>query len=159
MDKKILWAAAMAVLGWVIYYLFGRQFFFNMKTANPLYKKMKEANEDLIDGNAKRYTTVSTVAMIVVTVLVFVIVTLLCRKTPYKYIAFYAGYVICGLMLIGKNGPEIKKNFETFCGAYYRFVKDDELRTAMFNKKPSQMKTRLHDMAVSTNWIPEFKKQ
>ena len=47
--------------------------------------------------------------------------------------------------------------FDSFCAAYYRFVPDDELRTAMYNKKPSQMKKRLHEMRISTDFIPEFK--
>ena len=29
----------------------------------------------------------------------------------------------------------------------------------MYNKKPSQMKLRLHDMGLSTAFIPEFKKE
>lgn len=42
--------------------------------------------------------------------------------------------------------------FDSFCAAYYRFVPDDELRTAMYNKKPSQMKKRLHEMRISNRF-------
>lgn len=157
MDKIILWVAALAVLGWVVFYLFGRQLFFNFKTAYPLYKKMKAESDDLIDDNANRYTNVSVGTTIAVMVILAVVVILLFRKRIYAIIAYFAGLLICALMLIGKNGPEIRKNFDAFCGAYYRFIHDDELRTAMYNLKPSQMKVRLHDMDLSTMWIPDFK--
>ena len=47
--------------------------------------------------------------------------------------------------------------FDAFCATYYQFVPDDELRTAMYNKKPSQMKVRLHAMDARTDFIPVFK--
>ena len=60
-------------------------------------------------------------------------------------------------MYIGRLSPKNRNMFDSFCAAYYRFVPDDELRTAMYNKKPSQMKKRLHEMRISPDFIPEFK--
>jgi len=68
------------------------------------------------------------------------------------------GALVGLLTHINKLTPIDRAMFDTFCAAYYRFVPDDELRTAMYNKKPSQMKLRLHDMELSTAFIPDFKK-
>lgn len=159
METKILWIGAMAVVGWIAYYLFGRQFVFNFKAAYPTIKKMKAVSDDLIDENAKKYTTTSVIITGVLTLVISAAVLFLFRKRLYCIIAFFGGFLICALMLIGKYGPENRKIFDAFCGAYYRFVKDDALRTAMYNMKPSQMKVRLHEMGISTSWIPEFKSQ
>lgn len=57
-----------------------------------------------------------------------------------------------------KLTPENRPMFDTFCNGYYRFVPDDELRTAMYNKKTGQMKARLKSMGIQGSFIPEFKK-
>ena len=86
---------------------------------------------------------------------IFVIVVLLCKT--YLMICFFVGALIALCMYIGRLSPKNRNMFDSFCAAYYRFVPDDELRTAMYNKKPSQMKKRLHEMRISTDFIPEFK--
>lgn len=156
MEMNALWVGASVVIGWVVYYLFARQFVFNFVTGYPLVKKMKAAKEDLIADNANKYTTTSVIITALIMAIIFFIVIRFCKL--YIIISFFAGFVVCGLMLINKTSPENRKIFDSFCGAYYRFVADDELRTAMYNMKPSQMKVRLHAMGVSSDWIPEFKK-
>lgn len=156
MAMKIIWAAALAFVGWIGYYLFGRQLAFNLKTANPLIRQMNETQEDLIAPGAKRYTLISTIVMSLLCVVICVVVFLFCPL--YQKICFAAGVVICALMLIGKTTPDNRDMFDSFCTVYYKFVPDDELRTAMYNKKPSRMKLRLHDMGLSTAFIPAFKK-
>ena len=47
--------------------------------------------------------------------------------------------------------------FEAFCNTYYRFIPDDELRTAVFNKKPNQIKQRLYNMNLPRDFVPDFK--
>ena len=155
MQMKFLWAGAAAMMGWVLYYMFARQLIFNFTTAYPLVKKMKAARQDLIADSADKYTTTSVAAIIfILAVLIFVLVRFFAL---YIIIAFFVGFAVCGIMLIKNIGPENRKIFDTFCGAYYRFVPDDELRTDMYNCKPSKMKVRLHEMGVSTDWIPDFK--
>ena len=156
MEMKIIWAAAMLFAGWLLAYLFGRQLLFNFKVAYPLIKKMNETSESLIDPNSKKYTATSVVTCLVVSIIAIAAVVFLCRKKIYLMLSFIAGVLICMFMLIGKIKPEIRQFFDNFCETYYRFVPDDELRTAMYNKKPSQMKLRLHDMDLSTAFIPDF---
>ena len=157
MSMKIILAAAFVFLGWIGYYLFGRQIVFNFVTAFPLIRQMNETQEDLIAPGAKRYTVISTIVMAVLSAVICVVIFVFCPL--YLKISFAAGVVICALMLIGKIRPENRGMFDSFCAAYYKFVPDDELRTAMYNKKPSRMKLRLHDMGLSTMFIPDFKKE
>ena len=117
---------------------------------------MRSTAEDLILYAANKYTTVSVVVCTVFMALsAFVVI----RFLKYYYIiAFFAGALVGLLMNLGKLSIRDRDMFDTFCATYYRFVPDDELRTAMFNKKPSQMKLRLHDMELPIDFIPEFKK-
>ena len=156
MEIKVMWAGAVLFGGWLAYYLFGRQFFFNFRTAFPLIAKMTEANAELISPNSRRYTVISAVS----TGLIFALISFaVLRFCPlYLKVCYTAGVVVCAVMYLNRLSPENRDMFDSFCATYYRFVPDDELRTDMYNKKPSQMKVRLHEMAVSSAWIPEFKK-
>lgn len=144
------------MLGWFWFYLFVRQFLFNFITAYPLIKAMQKAKEDLIAIGAKRYTAVSVVSCAVVCAIAVAIVLIFCPK--YLILCFFGGALVAFFMYLPLMGPSNRAMFDSFCAAYYRFVPDDELRTAMYNKKPSQMKIRLHDMGVSDDFIPQFKK-
>ena len=155
MQMKILGAGALMMAGWLWFYLFVRQFLFNFFTAYPLIKKMQAAQEDLIAIGAKRYTTVSVISCAVVCAIVIAIVVAFC---PWYFIAsFFGGALVAMVMYLPLLGPSNRDMFDAFCMKYCSFVPDDELRTAMYNKKPSQMKIRLHDMGVSDAFIPEFK--
>ena len=155
MQMKILGAGALLMAGWLWFYLFVRQFLFNFLTAYPLIKRMQAAQEDLIAIGAKRYTTVSVISCAVVCAIVIAIVVAFC---PWYFIAcFFVGALVALFMYLPLLGPANRDMFDAFCMKYYSFVPDDELRTAMYNKKPSQMKVRLHDMGVSDAFIPEFK--
>lgn len=155
MEMKVLFGGAIMLGGWLWFYLFVRQFLFNFMTAYPLIKQMTAADAELISPNAKRYTSVSVGLCAFVSVVIAVIVVLLCKA--YLMICFFVGALIALCMYIGRLSPKNRNMFDSFCAAYYRFVPDDELRTAMYNKKPSQMKKRLHEMRISTDFIPEFK--
>ena len=155
MEMKVLFGGAIMLGGWLWFYLFVRQFLFNFMTAYLLIKQMTAADAELISPNAKRYTSVSVGLCAFVSVVIAVIVVLLCKT--YLMLCFFVGALIALCMYIGRLSPKNRNMFDSFCAAYYRFVPDDELRTAMYNKKPSQMKKRLHEMNVSTGFIPEFK--
>ena len=156
-STKIMLAGAIFLGGWLWSYVFARQILFNFLTAFPLIKKMRASGDDLISPNAERYTLVSVFTSIAVCAVIAAIVIFLCRKHYYYIIAFAAGAVIACIMTITKINPREKAMFEAFCNSYYRFVPDDELRTAMFNKKTSQMKVRLHEMGITDTFIPDFK--
>ena len=156
MEMKIIWAAVMVLGGWLLTYLFGRQLFFDFNIAYPTIKKMDETQEGLIDPNSKKYTATSVGTCAFIIIIALALVIYLCRNKLYLMISFIAGALVCFFMLLGKVKPENKQLFENFCSTYYRFVMDDELRTAMYNKKISQMKLRLHDMELSTGFIPDF---
>ena len=156
MESKILLAGVFVAAGWLAYYLFGRQFLFNFLTAYPLIRQMNETQKDLIAPGAKNYTNVS---VFTTGLMCAVICFLIIRFCPlYLMICFAAGALVSAIMLWGKITPDNRNMFDSFCAAYCKFVPDDELRTAMYNRKPSQMKLRLHDMVLSTAFIPEFKK-
>ena len=155
MQMKILGAGALLMVGWLWFYLFVRQFLFNFLTAYPMIKRMQAAQEDLIAIGAKRYTTVSVISCAVVCAIVIAIVVAFC---PWYFIAcFFVGALVALFMYLPLLWPTNRDMFDAFCMKYYSFVPDDELRTAMYNRKPSQMKVRLHDMGVSDAFIPEFK--
>ncbi len=158
MPLKIMLGAFVFLVGWLWYYLFFRQFVYNFTTAFPLIRKMRSLNEDLISPNSKRYTMVSVFTSIAICTVIAAIVVFLCRKHYYYIIAFAAGALIACLMTLKKINPRNKAMFEAFCNAYYRFVPDDELRTAMFNKDIHKMKLRLHEMGISVkdSFIPDF---
>lgn len=154
MSMKIMWGGAIMFGGWLWFYMFMRQFLFNIMTANPLIKKMTQTDGELIAVGAKRYTTVSLIVCGLVGAIIAAVVVILCPL--YLIICFFVGAVVALISFLPRLGPNNRDMFDTFCGAYYRFVPDDELRTAMYNKKPSQMKLRLHTMGLSTDFIPKF---
>ena len=155
MEMKVIFAGAMFLVGWLWFYLFFRQFLFNILVAFPMIKAMNKAQTDLIAIGAKRYTIVSLIACTVVCAIVAGIIIWLCPL--YLIISFLVGALVGFVMYIGKLTPKNRAMFDVFCNAYYRFVPDDELRTLMYNKNPHKMKVRLHTMGVSTDWIPSFK--
>ena len=155
MEMKVIFAGAMFLVGWLWFYLFFRQFLFNILVAFPMIKAMNKAQTDLIAIGAKRYTIVSLIACTVVCAIVAGIIIWLCPL--YLIISFLVGALVGFVMYIGKLTPKNRAMFDVFCNAYYRFVPDDELRTLMYNNSPHKMKVRLHTMGVSTDWIPDFK--
>lgn len=157
LPTKIMLGAFILLVGWLWYYLFFRQFIYNFSTAFPTLKKMRSADADLISPNAKRYTVISVFASFMICAVIAAIVIFLCRKHYYFIIAFFAGALLSFILSFNKLSPKSKVMFEAFCSAYYRFIPDDELRTAMYNKKIGQMKVRLHEMGISDDFIPEFK--
>lgn len=152
---KVIWAAALFFVGWMWFYLFIRQLLFNFTAAYPLIRSMNKTQDDLIAIGAKRYTTISVIVMVVISAIICFVIVRFCKL--YLTISFLVGAVLALIMYANKLGPKNRDIFDTFCGAYYRFVPDDVLRTAMYNKKPGQMKARLHEMGLSTDFIPEFK--
>ena len=152
---KFMFSGALLMLGWMWAYMFIRQFLFNVAVALPLIKKMRATAEDLIAVGANRYTTISIVVCIIMSAIFAAIVIRFCPT--YLVICFFVGAAACVAMLVGAMSPNNRAMYDTFCGAYYRFVPDDELRTAMYNKKPSKMKLRLHTMGLSIDCIPNFK--
>lgn len=155
MEMKFLWGGALFLLGWLWSYLFIRQLMFNFLTAYPLIKKMRSLNGELIAPGANRYTTMSVVVNIIFAGLTLFL-AIHFRKT-YQIICFAAGAVLAFVMLIPRTKPSFPACFDIFCNGYYRFVPDDELRTAMYNKKLGQMKSRMKDMGISGTFIPDFK--
>ena len=157
MQMKIMWAAAVFFGGWLWAYFFIRQLLFNILTAYPLIRKMQKADPDLIAVGATRYTNIS---MVVCSFFVLLFAFVVIRFCPlYLLISFFVGGLIATLMLLSKLSPENRAMFDAFCTTYYRFVPDDELRTAMFNKKPGQIKQRLYNMNLSRDMVPDFKKE
>ena len=155
METKIMLGAAVFFGGWLWFYLFMRQFLFNLLTAYPMIRKMQEIDPDLIAVGAKRYTNTS---MMVCTVISAVVLFVIFRFCPtYLIICFFVGAAICAVMLLGKLSPQNKAMFENFCAGYCRFVADDELRTQMYGKDFKKINRRLREMGYDRSFVPDFK--
>lgn len=155
MEMKVLWAGALFFAGWLWFFLFVRQFIFNFTVAYPLIKSMNHTGEGLMHKSATRYTTISVIMCAVFIALVLFVIIRFCAV--YLMISFFVGGAVGLILHINKFTPKNRQMFDAFCSTYYQFVPDDELRTAMYNKKTSQMKLRLHAMELSTDFIPNFK--
>ena len=156
MQMKILWFGAIFFGGWLWGYLFVRQFLFDVIIANPLTDKMLAADKDLVGAGAKKYTGISIGICVFFILLACVIVIAFCPV--YLIVGFFLGFVSAAVMVYFRIKITSRDMFDSFCATYYRFIPDDELRTDMYNKKPSQMKLRLHDMGLSSDFIPMFDK-
>ena len=157
MSAKIMWTAAIFFGGWLWSYVFIRQIMFNFLVATPLIKKLRAMQQDLIAVGADRYTAVSTATCAVIALLVLVLVIRFCPL--YLSIAFGVGALTAFVMLFYLVTPRERSMFDAFCNAYYRFIPDDELRTALFNKKTGPIRARLKAMGLTGEFIPEFKKK
>jgi len=161
MENKIIYAALLFLAGWLWYFLIVRQFVFNFTTVMPMLKRFKSAEktkEQLISVNANRFVWISVFVWFLISVGLAVLVVFLCRNHIYLWISFFVGGVIGVITFIGRYTPSTKRNFLDFCSSYYRFIFDDELRTAMYNGKISQMKTAFNRLEINKDLIiPEFK--
>lgn len=155
MEWKIMLTGAIFLGGWLWSYLFIRQLMFNYATAFPLIKRMNALKEDLIAVGAHRYTVISVVTCALVSAALLAAVLIWCPL--YLKIGFGLGALLAILLLIPRVSPKNRDMFDSFCANYYRFVPDDELRTAMYNKKTGQIKSRLKAMGFQGTFLPDFK--
>ena len=156
MGMKIIWAAVIFFVGWLFSYLFIRQLVFNFRVAYPMVKKLRAQDKELVAPGADKYTNLSVVVCVVVTLIVFAVVLYLCRNRLYLSLCFFIGVVSALLLFWSHLKITDKGSFELFCSAYSRFVPDDELRTAMFERKPRDIRSRLRDMGLDDSVIPVF---
>ena len=154
MAMKIMWAAAIFFGGWLFFYLFGRQLVFNFSAAYPTIKKMREQDKELIAPGADKYTNISVLVCVVTIVVVAAIVIRFCPL--YLMISCAVGAVSALLMYLPHAKVSDHGTFDLFCSAYSRFVPDDELRTAMFNRKPKEIRKRVREMGLDPAFVPIF---
>ena len=154
MAMKIMWAAAIFFGGWLFFYLFGRQLVFNFSAAYPMIKKMREQDKDLIAPGADKYTNISVLVCVVTFAIVVAIVIRFCPL--YLKISFAVGALSALLMYLPHSKVSDRSTFDLFCSAYSRFVPDDELRTAMYNRKPKQIRNRVREMGFDPSFVPTF---
>ena len=155
MEMKIMLCGAMVLGGFLWSYLFLRQFLFNILVAYPLINKMNALQPELIGVGAKRYTLISNLVSIVVGGAIAAAVLVFCPL--YIKISFAVGAVAAFLFIFFRTKAENRESFELFTNAYYRFVPDDELRTLLYKKEYKKVKTRLREMGIQGNFVPEFK--
>ncbi len=153
---KIMLVGLLFLGGWLWSYIFIRQIMFNFLVAKPLIKKMRSLSEDLIAIGADRYTAVSTAVCCIAALVLLALVIIFCPW--YFSVSFGIGAVIAFVMLLKMVAPRNRQMFDSFCGGYYRFVPDDELRTALFNRKTTPIRARLKAMGFTETFIPDFYK-
>lgn len=161
MANKVLYAALMFLAGWLWYFAVVRQFVFNFTTVRPMLRRFKKLSGDwekIISINSSRYLTINVLVWILISIGLAVLVYFLTRKHIYLFISFLVGALIGIITFWGRYSEYTERNFKDFCSTYYRFVFDDELRTAMYNSKIPAMKKRMESMGLDkTILIPEFK--
>ena len=157
MEMKIMLTGAVFLGGWLWAYLFIRQLMFNFMTALPLIKKMNALQEELIAIGAKRYTVISIITCSVVAAAILAAVLIWCPL--YIKISFGVGALLAIVLLIPRVSADNRDMFDTFCNSYYRFVPDNELRTAIYNKKTGQIKSCLKAMGIQGTFVPDFKEK
>jgi hypothetical protein len=152
---KIMWAAAIFFGGWLFSYLFGRQLVFNFKAAYPMIRRMRAQDPELIAPGADKYTNISVIVCVIAILIVSFIVVRFCKL--YLIISFFVGVLSAFVMYLPRLGIGERSTFDLFCSAYSRFVPDDELRTAMYERKPKDIRGRLKDMGLDSSIIPSFR--
>lgn len=156
MEMKIIWTAAIFFGGWLFSYLFIRQLAFNFKVAYPMMKKMRAQDKDLIAPGADKYTNISVIVCSIVILLIFFIVIFLCRNRLHLLIGFFVGVISAFLLFLPRLKITERSTFDLFCSAYSRFIPDDELRTAMYERKSRDIRRRLRNMDLDDSIIPTF---
>ena len=154
MAMKIMWAAAIFFGGWLFSYLFVRQLAFNFIAAYPMIKKMRSQDKDLIAPGADKYTNISVIVCVVLILIICFVVVRFCKL--YLIVSFAVGLVSALLMFLPHLKITERGTFDLFCSAYSRFVPDDELRTAIFERDPKAIRSRLRDMGLDSSIIPTF---
>lgn len=156
-SSQILLIGAMVAVGWLWFYLFGRQLIFDIKVAFPLIKKFNNGNE-LINVNSKRYTFVS-LSLCIIFILAITAVFIFVIKKLYIKISFFVGAVICLIMVINSVNPKSKNYFDSFCNSYYRFIENDDLRQSVYEKKYKKIIQLTNNSGVNSDFIPLFNKE
>ena len=154
MAMKIMWAAAIFFGGWLFSYLFGRQLVFNLKVAYPMIKKMRSQDADLIAPGADKYTNISVIVCIVSILIISFVVIRFCKL--YLIISYLVGLISALVMYFPRLNISDRNTFDLFCSAYSRFIPDDELRTAMYERQPKDIRKRIRDMGFDSSIIPTF---
>ena len=156
-EIKIMLCGVLVLGGFLWSYLFMRQFLYNLLVAYPLIKKMNALQPDLIAIGAKRYTNTSVaVSLLIGGALLFAVI----RFCPlYLSISFGVGALAAILFIIPRMKPDNKAMFDLFSNAYARFIPDDELRTMLYNKDYSKIRSRLRIMGIIGTFVPEFDKK
>lgn len=154
MAMKIMWAAAIFFGGWLFSYLFGRQLVFNFRAAYPMIKKLRAQDKDLIAPGADRYTNISVIVCLVSILVISFIVLRFCKI--HLIIGYFVGLLSAFFMYLPRLKLTDRGTFDLFCSAYSRFVPDDELRTAMYERKPKDIRKRLRDLELDDSIIPVF---
>lgn len=151
MDQKIMFGALIFVAGWFYFYICVRQLIFDFTVGYPLIKKFGDAGESVIAaGPARRLNTVSVVVWLAIcAALGFLIVRF---AALYLCLCFWGGALVGLACFINKLGPRTKSNFEAFCRSYYRFMPDDELRTATYHTDLPRMRAALRALGADVKF-------
>ena len=154
MAMKIMWAAAIFFGGWLFSYLFVRQLVFNFLSAYPTVRKMRKLDPELIAPGADKYTNISVIVCCIVILVVCFLVIRFCKL--YLLISFFVGVFSALIMFLPRMKITERSTFDLFCSAYCRFVPDDALRTAMYERNPKDIRRRLREMELDDSVIPTF---
>lgn len=153
MDQKIMFGALMFVAGWFYFYICVRQLVFDFTVGYPLIKKFGEPGEKVLAATpARRLNTISVVIWLLICAGLGWVVFHFCLATLWLLLPFWGGALLGLICFYNKLGPRTKSNFEAFCRTYYRFMPDDELRTATYHADLPRMRAALRALEVDVKF-------
>lgn len=142
MDVKIMYGALIFVAGWFYFYICLRQFIYDFTVGYPLIKKFGDAGENILAARpARSLNTISALVWFAICAGLAFVVFFFCPI--YLMVSFWIGVLLGVIVYAQKLGPRFTPNFEAFCRTYYRFMPDDELRTAAYNADYPRMRAAL----------------
>ena len=142
MDAKIMYAALIFVAGWFFFSICLRQLIYDFTVGYPLIKKFGDAGETIFAAKpARNLNTISVLVWLALCAGLSFVIIYFCPL--YLMLSFWGGVLLGVIVYATKLGPRTKSNFEAFCRTYYRFMPDDELRTATYNVDLPRMRAAL----------------
>lgn len=132
MEAKIMYGALMIVAGWVYFYICIRQLVFDFTVGYPIIRLFATDDDRLIVAKpARNLNTVSVCVWFLLCGVLGFLVVWFCSL--WLMIPFWVGVIVGVVCYINKLGPKTKSNMDAWMRTYYRFMPDDELRTACYH--------------------------
>ena len=150
MEAKIMYGALMLVVGWLYFYICLRQLIFDFTVGYPLIKRFGAAGDQIIAVKPAR--SLNTISVCVWFALCAGLGFLVIHFCPlWLMLPFWGGALLGVATFATRLGPGTKSNLEAWLRTYYRFMPDDELRTACYNTDLPRIRAALRALGVEAD--------